>query len=562
MQGYTSRVCSSALQCLITACELGEASNVIRSLRACNSRVRERVGRASGILERHWGADPVVSSKIGSSNSWHAGIIAGPGNWHSNFPVSYYDTTGSIIQRCIDSGIPPPLGGGSLFLPRTFASSPFNGVASRPQKSFGSRSRFKPEGKSRLKLQSKSQFKSKNAEEPPRSKRFSGALSSIKDLHSEHARGNSKTGKGRSKTTLRSPRKRVTPSVRSARQAGQTIGIEQGAKPRLSRKLKTEERPNDDGERIKRRRKRIRPRPNDITFKRGLNSCTPDIGVPSPVAVQKAAQEAPLSTNAKFRQIEPSRELLRQIEENLLGRRRLVEWRRSGFDPTRTAPLDDVPESKDRRAPIQETVFRQKLTFIAAAKIASSLPTTQLTEIAFAGRSNVGKSSLINALTRQWGVARTSDKPGLTQSINFFTLGTQLCLVDLPGYGFAYAKVQIKEDWEQLVKEYVASRPNLKRVCLLVDAKWGLKPRDEELLQLMESSRTRYQIILTKTDVLPPLDLARRATQILQTLKNHKCLVQPLMMVSSKSGAGVPHLRASLARVVSGQSRVLQEDSV
>ncbi|MBA0762020.1 hypothetical protein Gotri_024580 [Gossypium trilobum] len=102
------------------------------------------------------------------------------------------------------------------------------------------------------------------------------------------------------------------------------------------------------------------------------------------------------------------------------------------------------------------------------------------------GRSNVGKSSLLNALTRQWGVVRTSDKPGLTQSINFFQLGSKLCLVDLPGYGFAYAKEEVKEAWEELVKEYVSTRVGLKRVCLLIDTKWGMKPRDNELIDLME----------------------------------------------------------------------------
>ncbi|XP_074297434.1 uncharacterized protein LOC141628157 isoform X2 [Silene latifolia] len=198
---------------------------------------------------------------------------------------------------------------------------------------------------------------------------------------------------------------------------------------------------------------------------------------------------------------------------------------------------------------VQENVFRNKLEFFAAAKVSSSFPPPDLPEIAFAGRSNVGKSSLLNALTRQWGVVRTSDKPGHTQSINFFNLGSKLNLVDLPGYGFAYAKDEVKEAWEELVKEYLSTRVGLKRVCLLIDTKWGMKPRDIELIHLMERSQTKYQVVLTKTDVVFPIDVARRAMQIEETLKEHKSIVQPVMMVSSKSGAGIRCLRTVLGKM-------------
>lgn len=233
-----------------------------------------------------------------------------------------------------------------------------------------------------------------------------------------------------------------------------------------------------------------------------------------------------------------------------MGRRREIEIRRAGYNIEIPVPLDNIPSSTDsERARIDEPVFRNKLTFYAAAKVSSSLPPPEVPEIAFAGRSNVGKSSILNALTRQWGIARTSDKPGLTQTINFFQLGPKLSLVDLPGYGFAYAKEEVKEAWEELVKEYVSTRVGLKQVCLLIDTKWGMKPRDHELISIMERSQTKYQVVLTKTDLVFPIDVARRAMQIEERLKAHKSVVQPVMMVSSKSGAGIRCLRTALAKI-------------
>ncbi|KAJ6859513.1 hypothetical protein NC652_041713 [Populus alba x Populus x berolinensis] len=295
------------------------------------------------------------------------------------------------------------------------------------------------------------------------------------------------------------------------------------------------------------KRKRIRLDPYDTSNKRL------DDGIISDESAKERKKElekdAGMSMNAQFRAIQPSPSILSFVEDNFLGRRRLIELKRAGYNTDLSAPLDNIPfsTSSDRER-IEENIFRNKLTFFAAAKVASSFPPPGLPEIAFAGRSNVGKSSLLNSLTRQWGVARTSDKPGLTQTINFFELGN-VCLVDLPGYGFAYAKEEVKDSWEELVKEYVSMRVNLKRVCLLIDTKWGMKPRDHELIDLMERYQTKYQVVMTKTDLVFPIDVARRAMQIEESLKANKSLVQPVMMVSSKSGAGIRSVRTVLSKI-------------
>ncbi|KAK4606845.1 hypothetical protein RGQ29_000901 [Quercus rubra] len=326
------------------------------------------------------------------------------------------------------------------------------------------------------------------------------------------------------------------------------VSPSKSAKKNVQEKRRLDEGTEVRGDMPKKKKRVIRIDPHDISNKRlddGL------VIYESAKEKKKDLEEnTKMSKNAQFRTIQPSPSILSFVEENLLGRRRLIELRRAGYNTELSAPLDNIPLStSSERERIEENMFRNKLTFFAAAKVSSSFPPPELPEIAFAGRSNVGKSSLLNSLTRQWGVVRTSDKPGLTQTINFFNLGSKLCLVDLPGYGFAYAKEEVKDAWEELVKEYVSTRVGLKRVCLLVDTKWGLKPRDHELINLMERSQTKYQIVLTKTDVVFPIDVARRAMQIEESLKANKSVVQPLMMVSSKSGAGIGCLRTVLSKI-------------
>ncbi|KAL6047789.1 EngB-type G domain-containing protein [Balamuthia mandrillaris] len=246
----------------------------------------------------------------------------------------------------------------------------------------------------------------------------------------------------------------------------------------------------------------------------------------------------PLSKNQLLRNVPLDKQLLAFIDKHRLGKRR---------DPARriqrssTAP----PPEFLRVKPPSDSFFERKLNFVGAAKTKDSFLPETLPEVAVVGRSNVGKSSFINALTGQ-ARARTSDKPGLTRSINWYNLQDKLYLVDLPGYGFAFAQEQEMEQWRKMMRAYLTTRNTLKRVCLLVDARHGLKASDIEFIQLLQEAGQRFQVVLTKVDVLEPLELARRAYLVKMGLARYKRALPTILMVSSKHNQGISATRKEL----------------
>ena len=200
-------------------------------------------------------------------------------------------------------------------------------------------------------------------------------------------------------------------------------------------------------------------------------------------------------------------------------------------------------------------LFAPEWRFVSAAGTAASLPAMKADEIAFVGRSNVGKSSLINALTNRNGLARTSHTPGRTQELVFFSADDHVTLVDMPGYGYAAAPKAKVAAWTALIHAYLKGRANLKRVYVLVDARRGLTPADSEVLETLDASAVSYQIVLTKADEVKPAELDACLTATTAALTRHPAAFPEALAVSAHDGAGIPELRAAIARLLAEQRR-------
>jgi len=207
--------------------------------------------------------------------------------------------------------------------------------------------------------------------------------------------------------------------------------------------------------------------------------------------------------------------------------------------------VDQEQEDLGERA---RKLFSGPVDFLKSAPGLKFLPDPEFPEIAFAGRSNVGKSSLLNALTNRKGLARTSNTPGRTQELNFFDVGRppQIRLVDMPGYGFAEAPKDLVKRWRFLVNDFLRGRAVLRRAFVLVDSRHGLKPVDLEIMEMLDSAAVNYQLVLTKADKIKPTELAVVLEQTTAESAKHAAAHPQLIATSSETGSGIAELRTAI----------------
>lgn len=195
-------------------------------------------------------------------------------------------------------------------------------------------------------------------------------------------------------------------------------------------------------------------------------------------------------------------------------------------------------------------LFHQDCDFVKGVVAVKHLPLPDMIEIAFAGRSNVGKSSLINALTNRKTLARTSNTPGRTKELNFFNLGEKLMIVDLPGYGYAKVAKKVVSNWTGLIFDYLRGRVNLKRVFVLIDSRHGLKDTDIKMMEELDKAAVTYQLVLTKVDKIKASELEERLESIQATIKKHPACYPEILKTSSIKRTGISELRQVIADLI------------
>jgi len=202
---------------------------------------------------------------------------------------------------------------------------------------------------------------------------------------------------------------------------------------------------------------------------------------------------------------------------------------------------DDLTREKGRK------LFAGDVAFLKGVVAMDGLPPPDRIEVCFAGRSNVGKSSLINALTGRKNLARASNTPGRTQEINYFTTPDGPYLVDLPGYGFAEAPLAVVQKWQRLLKDYLAGRQTLRRAFVLIDTRHGIKAVDDEILTLLDKSAVTFQVVMTKADKVSLQDREKTLAQVRGALAQHPAAYPEIILTSSEKGDGIETLRALIA---------------
>ena len=208
---------------------------------------------------------------------------------------------------------------------------------------------------------------------------------------------------------------------------------------------------------------------------------------------------------------------------------------------------EELDESKKE---LGRLLFSKETSFVKGVVDMQGLPNPDKIEVCFSGRSNVGKSSLINALTGRKGLARASNTPGRTQEINFFSIPENHYLVDLPGYGYANAPIKIVEKWQNLLKQYLAGRQSLRRAFVLVDGRRGVKKVDTEIMSMLDSSAVTFQVVLTKLDKVKENDQENILDQVRTRLQKHPAAFPEIILTSSEKGWGIQTLRSVIAMLV------------